>query len=508
MNDTVNRGWNTGVKVYALVLAVAVAGLLLHVGDAAWTRDDAPDDTAILQHLSVDARHLARLGRALQEGNPVAETFQATRARVATHVHQRMEQMALTAHAQDEVEALMRTWVDVDTAAAQLDGGLGLLQDTLALIAQCLQQMPAFKTDLDTLAREMTASGSAASQVYLALHQVMLMDEMMHRLDAIRAGGDNVVAEAAELAQEIETFARVLTGLQRGDAQIALRPLQGRRMRALLEQVRTPWQSLQPMLEQIAEHAPQLLAAHAAVAALERGADAWSVSETGSARPIKGRGRLPWLGWGAGVLAILSGLGLWQAMQRQRHAWMEQAAHIRHREHEAFARLLDEMGALAEGDLTIRATVSGDITSVLAEAINFAARQLGARVQALTAPLPQMASEAGQARAMTIQLSEVSQYQAQELSTALEHVQRMSASLEALLAHMADPGNEAARQATLKAAHACADAAREVAAMIDTVHMVTLRIRGEAEQAVQALDALTQTANTLREAAEGFIVPD
>ena len=39
-------------------------------------------------------------------------------------------------------------------------------------------------------------------------------------------------------------------------------------------------------------------------------------------------------------------------------------------------RLLDEMGSLAEGDLTVKATVTEDMTGAIADSINFAVEQL------------------------------------------------------------------------------------------------------------------------------------
>ena len=46
-------------------------------------------------------------------------------------------------------------------------------------------------------------------------------------------------------------------------------------------------------------------------------------------------------------------------------------------------RLLDEMGSLAEGDLTVKATVTEDMTGAIADSINFAVEQLRSLVQTI-----------------------------------------------------------------------------------------------------------------------------
>ena len=43
---------------------------------------------------------------------------------------------------------------------------------------------------------------------------------------------------------------------------------------------------------------------------------------------------------------------------------------------QAIMRLLDEMSSLADGDLTVRATVTDDMTGAIADSVNFAVEQL------------------------------------------------------------------------------------------------------------------------------------
>jgi len=327
-------------------------------------------------------------------------------------------------------------------------------------------------------------------------------------VDTIRSGGDAAALEAAELVQEIAAFERVLNGLRHGDTGIALRRLQGQKNLATLAQVEAQWAQLRPRLDAIAHHTPARLAAQSAVMVLERGADAMLTAA--STLPASGLHplpiRRPWAGLASALLALLAGAGLWQALSRHRRLLNEQAAQLRHHEQNAFAQLLDEMGALAEGDLTVKATFSEDATGALADAINFIAQQLGARIQALTDAIAPMPVQADQARQMVIRLSEVSQYQTQELSAAEAKVQQMSARLDAVLALLAVPA-ATHRQDALDATRECAHLAADLSAMIETVHTVSTQLAGEAGKAAPALEALAQTAATLREAADAFILP-
>jgi len=512
-NAATHRRWGAAVKGSAALLALAVLALIVQVGAAVWQAAPGrlPDASGVIAEAArlvpAEARHLALLGRAAVGGAAVEEDFRNTRAKLTSHVQQLMAQIADNPAQQQRARPVISAWAEIETTAGQLYDNLNLLQEMAVRERQCLDLIPDFKARLDTLVREMVSSGSVASQVYLALHQIVLLDEMTARVAAIHTGGESAAHDAGELPQEIATFARVLGGLQRGDAEMALRRLQGRRARAALAQVAAQWEPLRLLLEQIAQQAPARVTAQSAALALERGADTLLTSVAWLAQPAPRPAPqgLPWLGllWagiGAGALALLSGSGLWQALRRRRRYWNEQAAQQRHREQDAFAQLLDEMGALAEGDLSIKASFSEDATGALADAVNFIAQQLGARIQALSAPITAMNADAEAARGMAIQCAEVSQYQLQELDAALARLRTLHAGVDALLARMTTPSDR-------DAARECASLCTDLTAMLETLHSVTARLGTEAARGVASLDALAQSVAAQREAAAGFILP-
>jgi len=514
MNEITHRGWGVAVKAWAAVLALSLLILMLLAGLSFWQimqgmpREAAQTQAAqAILRLPADARHLARLARVALDGEPAEEEFRTARAVLASGIQQVMVEWAGLDDPQDEVHMLIDAWAEMDTAAGQLHEWFDLSQE-MPFGAERFEAVAAFKEQLDALVREMVSSGSASSQVYLALHQVVLLDEMLGRVKSIREGNERALQEAAELVQDIEDFNRVLTGLQRGDAGIALRRLQGKRVRATLAQVQGQWEALHPVLRDIARQAPLRVVAQSALLVLERSADTVSTS---ARLMIQDMARPPsstppggvWVQCSVGTLALLSGFGLWQALRRRRRYWREQVAQLRHREQDALAQLLDEMGALAEGDFTVKATFSDDVSGMLADSINFISQQLGVRIQAMTALIMPFPAQAEAARGMAIRLSEVSQYQQQELSAALVKAQQLKADMDAIALQMADPG----RSAGLDATHACSRACADLVLVLDTLYTITRQLAAEAKRATTSLDALAQSAASLRTSADSFILP-
>src|SRR5207244_8872504 len=140
--------------------------------------------------------------------------------------------------------------------------------------------------------------------------------------------------------------------------------------------------------------APALPAARTASRAIEM--DARELA--GTAWPATIGGVLAWaplvlLAAGLGIL--LAGLGatlrMRRTVERQRLS-AEAQRRESDRNQQAILRLLDELSSLADGDLTVQATVTGDITGAIADSINYAADAPAGLVSAINGSAIQLDS--------------------------------------------------------------------------------------------------------------------
>ncbi|MGD8927171.1 MAG: methyl-accepting chemotaxis protein, partial [Thioalkalispiraceae bacterium] len=115
------------------------------------------------------------------------------------------------------------------------------------------------------------------------------------------------------------------------------------------------------------------------------------------------------------------------------------------RNQEAILRLLDEMGDLADGDLTVHATVTEDITGAIADSINYAIDALRNLVQAINETTQQVSSAAQQSQATAMHLAEASDHQAQQITGASSAINEMAVSIEAVSSHAGELADEANR---------------------------------------------------------------
>src|SRR4029079_5929868 len=138
----------------------------------------------------------------------------------------------------------------------------------------------------------------------------------------------------------------------------------------------------------------------------------------------------PWYGVAAAGLAII--LVLWLGFtqirsQRQRY---QITAELNQRNQEAILRLLDEMGSLAEGDLTVKATVTEDITGAIADSVNFAVEALRSLVTTINETAVQVSAAAQETQATAMHLAEAAEHQAQQITSASAAINEMAASID------------------------------------------------------------------------------
>lgn len=95
----------------------------------------------------------------------------------------------------------------------------------------------------------------------------------------------------------------------------------------------------------------------------------------------------------------------------------------------AILRLMDELSDLAEGDLTVRATVTEDITGAVADSINFTTEELQKLVARITEASEQMGLATQDSEAMAQRLMISTQKQVKEIMEAEESVQLIARSI-------------------------------------------------------------------------------
>lgn len=112
---------------------------------------------------------------------------------------------------------------------------------------------------------------------------------------------------------------------------------------------------------------------------------------------------------------------------------------------DAILQLLDEMGDLADGDLTVSATVTEDITGAIADSINYTIDALRDLVENINSTTVHVASAAQETQATAIHLTDASEHQAQQITEVSTAITDMAGSIEQV-SQNASQSSEVAKQ--------------------------------------------------------------
>lgn len=280
---------------------------------------------------------------------------------------------------------------------------------------------------------------AAPKQISIASRQLMLAERIDKNVTKVLAGGQATAAAIDQFSRDADRFGRVLDGMLEGSRSLGIEKIRNEEALNRLQEVAVLFNSINDHAEEIIQTVPAVLPA------LEAASRVTSVSDKVNDRAlalVEAYGKNPGLISIAGIkagpvmLAILGaifiillvslGYALLLASKRRE----EESKQQNERNQQAILRLLDEMGDLADGDLTVTATVTEDVTGAIADSINYAIEALRSLVTTINEISAQVSTSAQESRATAMHLAEASEHQAEQISTATDSIKSMAETID------------------------------------------------------------------------------
>jgi twitching motility protein PilJ len=185
---------------------------------------------------------------------------------------------------------------------------------------------------------------------------------------------------------------------------------------------------------------------------------------------------------------------LWLRLRRVRDLALSQSQAVdtqrreSERNQQAILRLLDELSSLADGDLTVQATVTEDITGAIADSINYAVDALRGLVTTINSSAISLDGAARQTQALAQHLAKASGAQSKQIAAATETAGHVAAATEEVSGN-AERAADVARH-SVDVAHKGGEAVRRTIdgmnAIRETIQDTSKRIKrlGESSQEI------------------------
>jgi twitching motility protein PilJ len=446
---------NIGVIILLVVMMVVAAGNFYLLNRK---NDQERQAVSLTTQIQVLSQSTAKFALEAAAGNIDSfKELQANRNTINNDVQQLMKgnaQKGVPSYGGNpitsrQVRTLGNAWSQLDGDINKILSNRGLVVDSTQNASNFSQQMPVLNSSMEQVVNILQQGGSSA-QTYTASRQLVLADRMIRRVQEILQGGDNAQGAADGLSRDAQLYGAVLDGLLKGNKDVGVRAMTDSNARKILKGIQTKWAALQDPVNKLVSAAVNLQAVKGAgnQASLDSQTVLLRANDVATAIDKLPTARLfpnIWLGLIAAAGAVLFAIQLVLSLSREQKRRLETTNELNQRNQEAIMRLLDEMGSLAEGDLTVKATVTEDITGAIADSVNFAVEALRSLVTTINETAVQVSAAAQETQATAMHLAEAAEHQAQQITSASAAISDMATSIDQVSKNSAESADVAQR---------------------------------------------------------------
>jgi twitching motility protein PilJ len=382
------------------------------------------------------------------------------------------------------LEELENRWkpikAEVDTILAGRDPVVSV-GNFVPLLESSLTRM---NTLSDEIAKSLANNRVDARQVYQATKQLQLGEQIASDLKRMLSeSGASATAAADRFARNVRLYGQMLKGMREGDARSGVDRVSLPDSASKLADLAELFRSLDDETTRIVERSPELVKVqNAAQSIVDKGdalLDATSrlldqYAESGRQFHLLGIPLSYQVAYLLGALALALLLAFFYLQNREGRQRLQDSEKRKHeteeqnrRNQDAILRLLDELGNLAEGDLTVHASVTEDITGAIADSVNYSIEALRELVSTINNSSGLVAAAGRETSAIADRLAKSSEIQAQQIENASTTVMQMSQSMDEVSAKTASSAEVAEKSVGI--AHEGGDRVRRTIHGMDTI---------------------------------------
>ncbi|MRW92739.1 methyl-accepting chemotaxis protein [Duganella sp. FT80W] len=349
------------------------------------------------------------------------------------------------------VASARKQWTATDLAA----GTILTLKADLSGMDKTVQKLNAMSPDLlirseDILALKVQRGGSARE--IAALGKLTMLTQRMSRgaSEFLTAGG--ISSETAfQLGRDTTVFRNTVDGFLNGSPQQGLAAVREPDLRAKFSELQNEFEEYQKLVTAVLDKLDKFAAAKAAEQLIFNDNEALrqrlSVLQQSYRENQDSLDITFWLMVAGGMLTLVTAAAIGrvllsdsynrtrgaerrrqeaEAMRQQAQKKEEEAKAMNDQNQAAILRLMNELQEVADGDLTVQATVSEDITGAIADSVNYTVEELRGLVGRVTATAEQVTRASTHAQSISTDLLNASQQQSREIQDASSTVVKMA----------------------------------------------------------------------------------
>ena len=417
---------------------------------------------------------------------------------------------------QPALQALAVEWEKTESNAARVLEQEKDLQQLGKSVATINAKNPLLLELAEQVAALKLQTGASAREIAAANQLVMLTQRLAKNANALLVA-DAIDPEVAFLlGKDTNTFRDVLAALAKGSESLRISPAGDVETKEKLAELDVSFKEYQEAVTGILGNMQRLVQAKQAGGRIFRDSGPLLKATTdlsnAYAAEIAGRATNTWVISIFAVLAIATLMLMAKVFNDDSATRREQAERQRHEaetaknaSQEAILRLMNEMGDLADGDLTVRATVTEDITGAIADSVNYTIEELGVLVRRINDAAGRVAAASEAAQKTSNELLVATERQSREIKQAGDNVLDMAKSMNQVSSEAMESAQVARHSldAAQKGAEAVENSIKGMNEIREQIQETSKRIKrlGESSQEigeiVELISDITEQTNVL-----------
>ncbi len=430
---------------------------------------------------------------------------------------------AVPSRVEPDLRTLSLVWSKSDHAVTVILNQDLLLQSLSGMRRDVMRFEPQMLRDAQAILASRLRAGASAREVAAAGELVSLTQAIAKDVNELILAGAPDRSIEMRLRQTVIDLGELTDALLDGNERVRIAAVADAEARRALTSLKQAVAGVAPQVSGILASLPRLQQARQAERQVFE--DSEIVQVLLEAIRSKLQARDAWRFWyvvgavGFGIIALLALYGLFRAFlseseqraaQAERHEAAarrqeQQAKSANDQNQAAILRLMNELQEVADGDLTVQATVSEDITGAIADSVNYTIEELRSIVGRINRTADQVTEASTRAQVTATSLQAASEQQSREIRDTGEAVLRMARQINEVSTRAAE-SVQVARQslgASEEGSRAVDNAIAGMNGIRDQIQETAKRIKrlGESSQEigeiVELISDITEQTNVL-----------
>jgi len=521
MGGHIGKSKKDKTSLWLLSMVVSLIIVVANVAMSGWQSHQLADARTRLADLRVVAQHLPALSQDTARGKSKAfvELDQARNS-----IDETLSWLQLSYGKQKAMNEVLtnleQSWEPLATRIGQIMSARQTVQAVLNRAEQLTTTLPSLQLRLNRALPAITGESLTAVQLEGVLQLSATLNLLVGHAQDLRSGEAQINTAGVALVSQAARFEQMLDALRDGDTALELAPVRGTAAQAALAQMAIQWFPIKADIDALGVQLEELsvtLSSTDTLAApiasfLQNSRQAFEtlshISTFGSPKDTRPFPNF-WISlvfFGFALFSLISFIhSLLESRNHEQQMRYRAQEEFNKRNQQAIMRLLEEIVALSEGDLTIQATVTEDMTGAIADAVNYTIEELRDLVTKIRNVSNQVARAAQESQITSMELAQAAVQQTDQITSASDRIGEMALSIEQV-SHNSNESAEVAQRSVLIAAEG-ADVVRQTIQGMDQIRdqiqETSKRIKrlGESSQEigsiVELINSISEQTNIL-----------